>query len=243
MVSRYKGSLLGVLWPFIQQLLMLIAYTVVFGYVFKSRWPGLNAEPIPLAMVIYSGLICFNLFSEIINKSANVIVNNTNYVKRVVFPLEILPLSIVISALFNYIMGILILVIAKIIFGQGIYLALFFAVPVIIPLLIFSLGLGYILSSTCIFIRDVEQITIFLTSLLLFATPIFYPATALPDSVRSMASLSPIAFAVNSVRDIVLYNATPSLVEYLSQLGLSLLVLVIGLSWFERLKRGFADVA
>lgn len=243
MLARYKGSALGVLWPFIQQLLMLIAYTIVFGYVFKSRWPGLSGEPVQLAVVIYSGLVTFNLFSEIINKSATVIVSNTNYVKRVVFPLEILPVSIVIAGLSNYIIGIFLLVMAETFFGRGVDWSVFIVIPVVLPLLIMSLGLGYIISSTCIFVRDIEQVTLFFTSLLLFATPIFYPINSLPENIGWIMAGTPVAFAVDSVRALVVYNETPSIAAYIVQLCISTCILFFGLAWFERLKKGFADVA
>lgn len=241
-LSRYKGSALGVLWPFIQQLLMLVAYTIVFGYVFKSRWPGLDGDPVRLAIVIYSGLVSFNFFSEVVNKSATVIVNNTNYVKRVVFPLEILPVSVAIAAISNYMIGLFLLVIVEVVFGAGVDWSIFITIPIVFPILIMSIGLGYIISSTCLFVRDVEQVVLFLTSLLLFATPVFYPVTALPESVRWIVADSPLVFAVNSVRGIIVYSELPSIDVYFIQLMLSVLVFLFGLGWFERLKKGFADV-
>lgn len=243
-LARYKGSALGVLWPFMQQLLMLIAYTIVFGYVFKSRWPGLEENPIQLAIVIYSGLVPFNFFSEIVNRSSTIIINNTNYVKRVVFPLEILPVSVVIAALSNYVIGVVILLGAEIVFGNKIdWNIVAMIIPVVFPLAILALGLGYIISSTCLFIRDVEQVVLFLTSLLLFATPIFYPMSALPESFRWILADSPLAFAVDSIRGIVVYNELPRYGAYFIQLTFSMLVFVFGLVWFERVKKGFADVA
>ena len=243
-LGRYKGSILGILWPFIQQLLMLIAYTVVFGYIFKSRWPGLDESPFQLAVVIYSGLIPFNFFSEVVSRSSTIIVNNTNYVKRVVFPLEILPVSVVVAALLNFVIGVLILLGAEIVFGNKVeWNNIAMIIPVVLPLAILALGIGYIISSTCLFIRDVEQVAFFLTSLLLFATPIFYPVSSLPESFRWILSVSPIAFAVDSIRDIVVYNKLPILNTYFMQLIFSVLFFLVSLVWFERLKKGFSDVA
>lgn len=241
--AKYKGSHIGKLWLLIQQFFLVATYTLVFGTIFKSKWGDQIQGGAELAVMIYSGLIIFNLISEILNRSTTILQSNVNYIKKIVFPIEVLPASIVISSLYNFCIGILIAMALSSFLWSGPSLAYLFIPLAVIPILLMSLGFSYLLSATSLYIRDVEQVTQFLTSLLLFLTPIFYPIEAIPEQYRQYMKLNPISYAVETTRAILVYGTTPSVYQYVVQIIMGCLILWIGMRSFERLKRGFGDVA
>jgi lipopolysaccharide transport system permease protein len=241
--SRYKGSILGILWLFIQPLILLATYTFVFGVIFKARWPNMVGDDLgDLALIIFCSLIPFNLFSESISKAPGIILTVPNYVKKVVFPLEILPVSVLGAALFQAAINLGILLIAAIVVTGRIQPTLLLLPVVLLPLLCLTLGLSWFLASLGVFIRDVSQIIGLALQVLFFLTPIFYPVEVIPEPFDSIVLLNPLAAVVDNFRRVVLWGVRPQWTPLAVSTLTSGVVMLLGYAWFMRTKKAFADV-
>lgn len=241
-LGRYRGSVMGLVWSFFNPILMLAVYTFVFGVVFQARWgehPGGNIE---FASILFAGLIVFSIFSECVNRAPSLILNNVNYVKKVVFPLESLPWVAMGSTIFHSLMSVVVLLLLYLWTHATLQWTVLLFPLVIFPLLLLTMGLSWFLASLGVFLRDVGQIVGVLTTVLLFTCPIFYPASALPEAVRSYLFLNPLTFVVEQARATLLWGKLPDW----SGLGLYFVVSVVvawlGLLWFQKTRNGFADV-
>ena len=241
-LGRYRGSFLGLLWSFFNPLFMLAVYTFVFSVVFKARWNVESNSKAEFALVLFAGLIVFNLFGESVNRAPSLVLNNPNYVKKVVFPLEILPVVTLLSALFHGTISLGVWLLAHLIFfglphATALYLPL-----IILPFLLFVLGLSWGLASLGVFLRDVSQFIGTLITVLMFMTPIFYPITTLPEEFRQWLYFNPLTPAVEQARDVLYWGKPPNF----SLLGVYTLVSAIvawlGFAWFQNTRKGFADV-
>lgn len=241
-VGRYRGSYLGLLWSLFHPILMLTIYTFVFSVVFKARWGQGGESKIEFALILFAGLIVFNLFAECINRAPSLIIGNVNYVKKVVFPLEILPLIVMGAALFHGIVSLFVLLIFHFLFSFSLQWTVLFVPLVILPLLLMTLGFSWFLASFGVFIRDVAQSISLLVTVLMFLTPIFYPASAIPEKFRMVIYMNPLTFVVEQMRDVVIWGKLPSW----SGWGISMVVggvmAWLGLVWFQKTRKGFADV-
>ena len=241
-LGRYRGSILGLFWSVFQPILMLAVYTFVFGMIFRSRWPGGTGSKAEFALVLFSGLLVFNMFAECLNRAPTIILSNSNYVKRVVFPLEILPCVTVAVALFHLFVSFLVWLLFYVIaIGVPSVTVLLFPVT-LIPLLFFALGISWFFSALGVYLRDTAQITGLVTTVLMFMTPIFYPAEAIPERFRVIAGLNPLVPIIEQVRRVLMWHSGITLDGFLPVLAVSLVVLWIGFSWFEKTRKGFADV-
>lgn len=241
-IARYKGSYLGILWSFLTPLFMLTIYTFVFSEVFKARWGVGTGSKAEFAMVLFCGLIAFNLFSECINRAPGLILNNANYVKKVVFPLEILPVSVLCSALVQAVISLIILVV-----GLGVLMGVIkwtiILVPVVLaPLMLFSLGISWFLTSLGVYLRDIGQFVGVITQALMFMTPIFYPVASIPEKYRVVFSVNPIYYIVEDMRSVIIWGQMPNWKWLLIGTLLGLLVFILGYAWFQKTRKGFADV-
>lgn len=185
-VGRYRGSFMGILWSFFNPVFMLIVYTFVFSVVFKARWSGGSDSKTEFALILFAGLIVFNLFAECFNRSPTLILSNANYVKKVVFPLEILPWITVGSALFHMIISLAVWMLAYLILFGAPHITVLLFPLIILPLLLLIMGLTWALASLGVYLRDVAQFIGILTTVLMFLSPIFYPASALPVDRKSV---------------------------------------------------------
>ena len=210
-LGRYRGSALGLLWSFFNPLFMLTVYTFVFSEVFKARWSAGSESKTEFALVLFAGLIVFNLFAECINRAPGLILSNTNYVKKVVFPLEILPFVALLSALFHTLISLGVWLIAYTLFFGIPHLTVFYLPLVLLPFCLFLMGLSWALASLGVFLRDVSQFIGLLTTALMFLSPIFYPATALPEDYRRILYLNPLTTVVEQTRDVLFWGKTPDL--------------------------------
>lgn len=240
--SRYRESVLGSVWAALNPLLMLAIYTFVFGFIMKSRWPGQGDNKLLFALTLFAGLIVNTLFAETVNRCTTVISENANYVKKVVFPLEMLPLVVLGSALFHAVVSLAILVVANALLGTGLHWSMLLLPVVIGPILLTSAGVGWILASLGVFLRDASQVVGFLTALLMFLSPIFYPVTVFPPQARTLLFLNPLTLPVLEVRQVAIDGLPPHWISVLVAYGIGLLVAALGLWFFERTRRGFADV-
>jgi lipopolysaccharide transport system permease protein len=244
--GRYRGSFLGLFWSFVNPLVMLLIYTFVFGVIFKARWPQAKTNSLgEFAVVLFCGLIAFNTFSECVNRSTGMIVNVPNYVKKVVFPLEILPVSLLGSALFHMLVSLSILMIANLLISGTVYWTLLLLPLIVLPLIFLSLGLAWFLASLGVFIRDVPYTVTLIVQVLFFLTPIVYSADSIkniPSALQVVMRLNPLASIVENFRRVVLWGQQPS------WLGLALwllgtgMIMVMGYAWFMKTKKAFADV-
>jgi len=241
-IGRYRGSVMGLLWSFFTPVLMLIVYTFVFSVVFKARWAGGTDSKTEFAIVLFVGLMVFNLFSECISRAPSLVLSNPNYVKKVIFPLEILPVVSLGSASFHFLVNILVwLSFYLVIFGIPPLGALWLPVAVL-PLAILSTGLSWFLASLGVFLRDVGQVIGVITTILMFMSPIFYPVVALPEEFRGYLHLSPITYFVEQARDLLVWNKGMHWEPWLKALLISCVVATLGFAWFQKTRKGFADV-
>lgn len=241
-IGRYRGSVLGTLWSFFNPLLMLLIYTFVFSVVFQARWKGGSGSRTEFAMVLFAGLLVFNVFSECLNRAPTLILMNFNYVKKVVFPLEILPVVSQGAAVFHGMVSFVVwLVFYVAFFGLPPITAWLFPL-VILPLMFLLLGLGWFLASLGVYLRDISQFVGLLVTALMFLSPIFYPASALPDRYQAIMSLNPMTHVIEQVRSVLIAGVVPAWHSYLAQLAGSMLVAWLGYSWFQKTRKGFADV-
>lgn len=242
-IGRYRGSRMGIFWSFFNPVLMLAVYTFVFSVVFKARWnTGGNETKAEFALVLFAGMIIFNLFSECINKSPTLILSNVNYVKKVIFPLEILPWVTLGSAILHAFISFLVWLIAYF-FLVGTPHATIFLLPIVIfPLLLFILGVCWCLASIGVYLRDVSQFVGIITTVMMFLSPIFYPASALPENYRQILTINPLTPAVEQARDVMLWGEIPDINIFFVYLAFSALVFWCGFAWFQKTRRGFADV-
>lgn len=241
-VGRYQGSFLGILWSFINPVFMLAIYTFVFSVVFKMRWIAGSDSKTEFALILFAGLMVFNLFAECISRSPGLILSNTNYVKKVVFPLEILPLVALGSSFFHTLVSLAVWLIFYIIF-MGIPHATAWLLPLIlVPLLLLTLGIGWVLSSLGVFFRDVGQMVGLGVTALMFLSPIFFPLSALPKEYQSLLKLNPLTLVVEQVRDVLYWGKIPNFSTYGIYLVISILVAWGGFAWFQKTRKGFADV-
>jgi len=241
-LGRYRGSFLGLLWSFFNPLFMLAVYTFVFSVVFKARWGGGSDSKTEFALVLFAGLLVFNLFAECINRAPSLILSSTNYVKKVVFPLEILPFVGLLSALFHTLISLGVWLLAYTLFFGIPHLTVFYLPLVLLPFCLFLMGLSWALASLGVFLRDVSQFIGLLTTALMFLSPIFYPATALPEDYRHILYLNPLTTVVEQTRDVLFWGKTPDLFMLGIYCVVTLGIASLGFAWFQKTRKGFADV-
>ena len=242
-VGRYKGSFIGLGWSFIQPLIMLFVYTFVFSVIFKARW-GVESDEgkATFALALFMGLITFSIFSEVANSAPSLVLGNANYVKKVVFPLEILPFVRLLSALINAVFSLGVLFVGILIFNHFIHWTTLLLPLIWLPMMMFTLGCGYFLASLGVFVRDMGAVIGVLTTMLFFLTPIFYPLSAVPEPFRIFCRVNPIAIFVEDARRVVLWGLFPDWPWFFFGMVLSVAVLIIGFVWFMKSKKAFADV-
>ncbi len=241
--TRYKGSFIGVGWSLIHPLLMLCVYTFVFSVVFQIRWGGQADESIvDFALALFTGLISFSVFSEVINAAPSLMLENVNYVKKVVFPLEILIVVRLFSVLINALFALIVLL-CGIVFVNGFLHWTVLLLPLIwLPMILMTSGFGYFLASLGVFIRDLGAATNILCTMLFFLTPIFYPLHAVPERFRFFTTLNPLTHFVENSRGVMLWGIFPDGSTFFIVLCVSILVWIFGFIWFVKSKNAFADV-
>ncbi len=241
---RYRGSVLGLAWTILTPLALLAIFTYVFAVVFKARWPGLadDAGKAEFALAIFCGIVCFALFSEPVGRAPGLIVSSVSYVKRIVFPLEILPVVAVCSALVIFIVNLCVLLAATLVVRGEIPLSAVVLPIVVVPIVVLALGVSWFLASLGCYLRDVGHAVTLILQMLFFLTPIFYPLAAVPEPYRTIVGLNPITTAVESARGALLMDRWPDWPALGMALLMSLVVAQLGYAWFVSTKRGFADV-
>ena len=241
-LGRYRGSVLGLLWSFFNPLLMLSVYTFVFSEVFKARWGASSGSKAEFALVLFAGLIVFNLFAECINRSPTLIVSNPNYVKKVIFPLEVLPFINILSGIYHAAISLIVWLIAYIVLFGIPHLTVLLFPLVLFPFAVLIIGMCWCLASLGVFLRDVAQFVGIVVTVLMFLSPLFYPASALPENYRDLLFLNPVTFVIEMVRDVLYWGKMPNFISLAIYWVISLGVAWFGFFWFQKTRKGFADV-
>ena len=237
----YKGSILGIIWSFVYPVFMILIYSFVFIYVFKAKWGETGSSNIEFAIMLYAGLIIYNFFTETINSSPYLITDNPNYVKKISFPLEILPIVRTTRCFIIFLINFFVLFLFSIFFYK-LSINIFSLIALFISIFIFVLAFSFLVSSISVYFKDIRQIIIILTSVLLFLSPVFYPITAVPENLRFFINFNPLSHFMEIFRYSLYgtnysFNLT-SILIFLS----TLFLLVFSYRFFNKVKRGFADV-
>lgn len=241
-LGRYRGSIMGLLWSFLNPLFMLAIYTFVFSVVFKARWGTGSDSKTEFALVLFAGLIILNLFNECISRAPSLIISNVNYVKKVVFPLEILPFVALLSALFHGFISLAVWLLAYVIFFGPPHLTVLYLPLVVVPLFMFIMGLSWMLASLGVFLRDVTQFIGVFTTVLAFLSPVFYPVSSLPERYRHLLYLNPLTPVIEQTRDTLFWGRAPDAVLLGTCWIAAVLTAWLGFAWFQKTRKGFADV-
>lgn len=241
-LGKYKGSFLGVFWSLLTPVFMLAIYTFVFSEIFKARWTATSTSKTEFAIVLFAGMIMFNFFAEVVNRAPGLILSNPNFVKKIVFPLEILSCINLCSALFHLVVSVIVLLIFQLIVFGHIPWTVLLLPMVIFPLALICLGLSWFLSAIGVFLRDVGQtIGIFVTGLM-FLSPVFFPLSAIPVDWQMVANLNPMVFPIEMARQILVWGKQPDWLDWILYLCVSICIAWAGFACFQKIRRGFADV-
>lgn len=241
--ARYRGSIFGLAWSFLNPLLMLVVYTFVFSVVFKARWGSdPNESPAQFGLVLFAGMIVFNLFAEILTRAPALVVSNANYVKRIVFPLEILPLVVLGSALFHSLVSLGVLVLVQLVLNHSVPWTIVLLPFVFLPLLVLSLGIGWFLAALGVYVRDISQMIGVLITVLMFFSAVFYPLSALPQRYQRFLALNPLVWIISESRQVLIYGLPPNWAVLGGLLLFAFVVAFFGFWWFQKSRNGFADV-
>lgn len=239
---RYLGTSLGWLWAFVSPMLMLAVYTLAFKYVFKVRWPGAGEGAVEFALQLFAGLLVFQAAAECWGRSSRLVVDQPHLVKKVVFPLALLPWAPVSNALFHVGMSMGLLLVVALIWGVQPHLQWLLLPLVLFPLGVLLWGGSLLLASLGVYIRDLPQVVSLVLSLLQFLSPVFYPVSALPPALQPVLGWNPLTVFIEQVRALVFSGALPSVQMWAQSLLVSTLLAVLAYVFFRRVRGGFADV-
>jgi lipopolysaccharide transport system permease protein len=221
---------------------MLAIYTTIFGIVFQAKWNLSTGNQGEFAIILFCGLIVFNLFSECVNRAPTLVLSNPNYVKKVVFPLETLAWISILSALFNLATSLLVLLLGVLCLNGEVHWTVVLWPVVVFPLILFIAGLSWFLSSLGVFLRDIGYITAIVLNVLLYLSPIFYPISAAPPTLQMLLRANPLSYVIEDSRRVILWGQLPDWNLYCVYLISSLAVAWLGFYWFHKTRKGFADV-
>ncbi|NWD04053.1 ABC transporter permease [Pseudomonas gingeri] len=243
-IGRYKGSTMGLAWSFFNPVVMLLIYTYVFSEIFKVRWGGTGTEEskTQFAVILFVGMIVQGLFAEVFTRSPGLIVSNVNYVKKVVFPLEILSVIAMGAALFHGAISLLVLLVAFFLFNGFIHWTVIFMPVVIFPLIVLILGFSWFLASLGVFARDTGQFAAIITTILTFVSPIFYPVSAVPEGFRPLMMATPLTFIIEQSRAVLIWGRMPDWPGLALYTSVATALAWAGFAWFQKTRKGFADV-
>jgi len=242
----YKGSVMGLAWSFFNPVFMLVVYTFIFSVIFKARWGSDrfdgDVSTIQFAVVIFVGMIVLGLVSEVLSRAPGLIIHNVNYVKKVVFPIEILPVISIGAAFFHSLISLIVLLVALILFNGYLNWTVVFIPLILLPLVILTMGLAWILASLSVFLRDIGQTTSVITRMLMFLSPVFYQVSAVPERFRSFIMANPLTFIIEQAREVLLWGHLPNWIGLGIYTLVAIVIAWVGYAWFQTTRKGFADV-
>lgn len=239
--GRYRGANFGLIWAVVTPFLMLIVYSIAFGWVMRGHWPTTQGDA-GYTEILFVGLIVHGFFAEALVAAPGLVVGNVNLVKRVVFPLEVLPWPLLLSGLFHTAMNILVLL--------GLYLVRYGLPPwtfvllpiVILPLGLVVLGVGWLLGSLGVYFRDIAQMTGVLATAMLFLSTAIVPISSIPEKYQFLFYINPLSYIIDQAREVALWGNMPDWGGLALYAGCALAFAWLSLSWFRATRKGFADV-
>ncbi|MBU1275037.1 MAG: ABC transporter permease [Proteobacteria bacterium] len=240
--QRYRGSFMGLAWSFVIPIILLGVYTFIFSVVFKARWGVGGEDKTVFAMVLFVGLIVHGFLAEVLNRAPTIILGNVNYVKKVVFPLEILPLVPIGTALFHCAISVFVLLLASLIINGSVHWTALLIPVVFLPFLVLIMGISWIIASVGVFLRDVGQVMGVVTMVMLFLAPVFYPVSALPEAYRPWILANPLSFIIEQARAVLIWGEMPNWLGLGAYSLVAIAVAWAGFAWFQKTRKGFADV-
>lgn len=235
---RYRGAMFGVAWIFLSPLVMLAIFAFVFSHVFQARWPQ-QAEQLPFWLMLYAGLIVFNVFGETVGRAPSAVRGYPAYVKKIVFPVHILPLVPLGASLVHAVFNLTILILALLWAGQFSSGILLFPL-LLIPVLLLAVGFSWFIAAWGVFIKDMTQIVPLLVQMLLFLSPVFYPVSAVPPFLRPIYELNPLGSVIEAIRSVMLDLPVPWF-SWWTALGVGTLCACLGYLFFQHARDEFAD--
>lgn len=240
--GRFQGTYLGIVWVILEPLLMLAVYTFVFRVIFDRRWLSENETTLEFSIILFSGLLIFNLFREVTAGSPRLVLKNINYVNKVVFPLEVLPLVSILSGLYHLVISIIILTIIYVIAYGQLHSEIIYTPLILFPYVIIIFGTSMFLASIGVYLRDIAQIIGMVVMAVLFMSAIFYPLESVPEKYHLWFYLNPVAFTVDQFRGVFILGHSPNWEWLAFYYPVSVFICWLGLFWFQRTRKGFADV-
>jgi homopolymeric O-antigen transport system permease protein len=241
LVSRYKGSVLGIVWAVLNPVVMIAIFTFIFANVFGARF-GPSTSAWDYALYLFCGLLPWTMFQETVQRATTTIITHANLVKRVLFPLETLPAAQTLSSLANQLFGTIALLLATLILRKHLPLTIFFLPLLLVPQTLLTIGAAWLVSSLGVFIRDLTQGISLLLMAWMYLTPIIYPESVVPDRYRGLLNINPFTALVRSYRRIVLEGLSPDWMGMAYFSVFSLIAFCVGYWWFARTRKNFADV-
>jgi lipopolysaccharide transport system permease protein len=240
--SRFRGSLIGVAWMVLLPVALLVIYTFAFSEVFKARWPGGSESKLEYALVLFAGLMLLNFLTDCLTRAPTVIVANAAYVKKVVFPLFLLPLVAVASAGITLIVNLLIWLVFCAVLWKLPPLSAFSGLLLLLPLLLLGLSVSYVLSALGVYVRDLNHVLGLVSTMLMFLSPVFYPVSAVPLAFQSVMHLNPLTPLIEQFRAAMMWGIPVDLGTTSLILLFCALALGAAVAFFSHLRTGFADV-
>ena len=241
-MGRYRGSFIGLLWSFLTPLLMLAIYAFVFGFIFHSRWVGQGQGRFDFAVILFAGLNMNAFFSECANRAPTLIIENANFVKKVVFPLETLGWSMMGSALFHLLVATIVLLVFSLLVRGFVPVTIVFFPVIVLAFIPVTIGIVWCLASLGVFLRDLKQAIGVITTAMLFLAPVFYPMDSIPSNLRHWMYLNPLTEIVQASRDVLVWGRAPNWIELGLYVAVSICFAWASFVWFQRSRKGFADV-
>lgn len=239
--GRYKGSSFGIAWAFLNPLLMLCVYTVVFGVFLRSHWTG-TSNSLQFSVILFAGLIIFNFFAECLTRAPLLIRGHVNYVKKVMFPLELLPWMVVGTSLFHLGISLLVWTVFSIFIYGAIQWTIVFLPLIFVPLVFMVIGICWVISSLGVYLRDINQVIGVITPIVMFLCPIFYAIESLPKPFQALLVMNPLTFIIQQARGVMIDGSLPDFTKLFIYMTASMIFAWLSLAWFQRARDGFADV-
>lgn len=241
-IGRYKGSVLGIFWSFFTPLFMLGLYTFFFRFVFQAKWPDVGDTTSDYAVMLFAGLVVHAMAADMIGRSAGSIIGNANLVTKVVFPIAVLPWITLLSSLFHMLISMIVLVLFFLISGGTLQWTLLLLPIVLVPFIILFMGVGWFFAALGVYLRDIEQIMGTLITFLLFTSTVFFSLDHAPSAIKPLLLLNPITQIINDLRNILVYGFLPDFKSLGIYSLVSIVIFYSGFSFFNKVKKGFADV-
>ena len=242
--ERYRGSIFGMAWALLTPIMMLAVYTFIFTQVFPVKW-GQDVSKMgtfQFSILLFIGLSLYQFFSEVLLDAGPLMANNANYVKKVVFPLQALSIISVNKALFQLLVALLVIIIFQLIWGSGLPATVILSPLILLPFVFLALGLSWFFAGVGTYLRDVNQVLAPITTALLFLGPILYPLDTMPEHIRPYLYLNPVTFPVEELRTVLIWGQLPSWNGLAIYSLIACLICLLGRLWFDKVKKGFADV-